>query len=610
MSVDTGSDTSISNVSTASARSSRSRIPLPSPSRPRLDPQYVARLASGSHHHHHHQQRPLGSSSTTTTTTTLSSPVSLPPPIHRASHSPSIFRPITSGPDHHDILLDSPEGNGRSFTYSTVSPTSSVGVMSSASSCPSVGTTRRYTTRFRSDIGQSDRFIPSRATSNFNLSLWERDQTRASANTNNANMRSSNDTNTNDRNGMGDGSGDTTQVRSSTDTTTQSPTSMFNSLLRSELLGENVDPTSAPGTPSSYTHPATDEPSSNEGGHYFRFQSPRQAYHRNVFDQRDARSAVVDSFSLAPVGSATSQRLMSSPQKRKRRIQKVPFKVLDAPALQDDFYLNLVDWSSQNVLAVGLGSCVYLWSACTSKVTKLCDLAPTEDVVTSVSWAQRGTHLAVGTNRGEVQLWDTIKCKKIRTLGGHSARIGTMSWSGPTLASGSRDRLIYLRDVRAQSQYTHRLCSHKQEVCGLKWSSDEPAHLASGGNDNKLLVWDIKNHLQPTHRFADHTAAVKAIAWSPHQHGLLASGGGTADRCIRFWNTLSGVGLSCIDTGSQVCNLAWSQNCNEIVSTHGYSLNQIVVWRYPSMSKVVTLTGHTYRVLYLAMSPDGSTIVT
>ena len=43
-------------------------------------------------------------------------------------------------------------------------------------------------------------------------------------------------------------------------------------------------------------------------------------------------------------------------------------QVLDAPALQDDFYLNLVDWSAQNVLAVGLGPCVYLWSAYTSKV--------------------------------------------------------------------------------------------------------------------------------------------------------------------------------------------------------------------------------------------------
>lgn len=51
-----------------------------------------------------------------------------------------------------------------------------------------------------------------------------------------------------------------------------------------------------------------------------------------------------------------------------RKISKIPFKVLDAPELQDDFYLNLVDWSSQNVLSVGLGTSVYLWSACTSQV--------------------------------------------------------------------------------------------------------------------------------------------------------------------------------------------------------------------------------------------------
>ena len=39
---------------------------------------------------------------------------------------------------------------------------------------------------------------------------------------------------------------------------------------------------------------------------------------------------------------------------KKRKISKLPCKVLDAPALQDDYYLNLIDWSSQNYLAVGL----------------------------------------------------------------------------------------------------------------------------------------------------------------------------------------------------------------------------------------------------------------
>ena len=287
-----------------------------------------------------------------------------------------------------------------------------------------------------------------------------------------------------------------------------------------------------------------------------------------------------------------------------------------------------MDWSSQNVLAVGLGSCVYLWSAATSRVTQLCDLSPTEDAVTSVSWSEGGRHLAIGSTRGDVQLWDAGAGRLARTMHGHSARVGALSWKlssaagggapgaggagapSSLLASGSRDRLIHLRDPRSDRPYEMRLCGHKQEVCGLRWGFDERSMLASGGNDNKLLVWDVKRHAQPLHAFADHTAAVKAIAWSPHQHGLLASGGGTADRCIRFWNCLTGHGINCIDTGSQVCNLAFSRNCNELVSTHGYSLNQIVVWRYPSMQKVATLTGHTYRVLYLALSPDGSTIVT
>jgi cell division cycle 20-like protein 1 (cofactor of APC complex) len=51
---------------------------------------------------------------------------------------------------------------------------------------------------------------------------------------------------------------------------------------------------------------------------------------------------------------------------KQRKVSKVPFKVLDAPQLQDDFYLNLVDWSSTNVLAVGLMGAVYIWSAHTS----------------------------------------------------------------------------------------------------------------------------------------------------------------------------------------------------------------------------------------------------
>ncbi|KAI4178830.1 MAG: hypothetical protein L6R41_008183 [Letrouitia leprolyta] len=312
-----------------------------------------------------------------------------------------------------------------------------------------------------------------------------------------------------------------------------------------------------------------------------------------------------DLYSVSPI-NYDSQRLLLSPKKAPRAVSKVPFKVLDAPDLADDFYLNLVDWGSSNILGVGLGSCVFMWNSATGRVTKLCDLQ--DDVVTSVSWIQRGSHISIGTNKGLVQIWDAERCRRLRTMTGHSARVGALAWNDHILTSGSRDRLIFHRDVRQPEQWLRKLPGHKQEVCGLRWNGED-GQLASGGNDNKLMVWDKLNGT-PLYKFSDHTAAVKAIAWSPHQHHLLASGGGTADRRIKFWNTQTGACTSEIDTGSQVCNLAWSKNSNELVSTHGFSQNQIVVWKYPSMTQVASLTGHTYRVLYLAMSPDGQTVVT
>lgn len=289
-----------------------------------------------------------------------------------------------------------------------------------------------------------------------------------------------------------------------------------------------------------------------------------------------------------------------------RIIPKFPYKVLDAPRLLDDFYVNVLDWSNRDWLAVGLTSEVYLWNAQTSCVTRLACYVRTH--VTSLAWDRAGDTLAVGLNSGKIQVFDLEKLQVIRDFGGHASRVGVLAWGPAVLSSAGKDRKIIHRDLRQGKELLTSLLAHKQEVCGLKWSPDGQ-QLASGGNDNKVKIWSLHSNI-PVTRLDQHLAAVKALAWSPHQHGLLASGGGTADRSIRLWNTLNGMPLAHTVTQGQVCSLLFSKNTNELVSTHGYSANQTVLWHSPALTRIGVLTGHTSRVLYMSLSADGSSLAT
>ncbi|NWI01652.1 FZR1 protein, partial [Tichodroma muraria] len=428
---------------------------------------------------------------------------------------------------------------------------------------PCVAEMRRTLTPSNSPMSSpskhGDRFIPSRAGANWSINFHRINENEKSPSQNRKAKDATSDTG---KDGLA-----------------------YSALLKNELLGAGIEKVQDPQTEDRRLQPSTPEKKS-----LFTYSLSTK---RSSPDDGNE----VSPYSLSPV-SNKSQKLLRSPRKPTRKISKIPFKVLDAPELQDDFYLNLVDWSSLNVLSVGLGTCVYLWSACTSQVTRLCDLSVEGDSVTSVGWSERGNLVAVGTHKGFVQIWDAAAGKKLSMLEGHTARVGKDQGS-----AGNRElRVPGLIFVNIKIFRFKILSSHSSGV--LIWHKFD--HISSLC---QLLVWNHSS-LSPVQQYTEHLAAVKAIAWSPHQHGLLASGGGTADRCIRFWNTLTGQPLQCIDTGSQVCNLAWSKHANELVSTHGYSQNQILVWKYPSLTQVAKLTGHSYRVLYLAMSPDGEAIVT
>lgn len=178
-----------------------------------------------------------------------------------------------------------------------------------------------------------------------------------------------------------------------------------------------------------------------------------------------------------------------------------------------------------------------------------------DNFITSVSWVQQGSYLAIGTNNADVQLWDAAQSRQLRSMKGHAGRVGSLAWNSHILSSGSRDSTIINHDVRIANHATSTLKAHEQEVCGLRWSPNGQ-QLASGGNDNLLNIWDL-GASQPRFTLDHHQAAVKALAWCPHDHNILASGGGTADRMLRFWNTQTGACVNSIDTNSQVCEYVY-----------------------------------------------------
>ena len=124
--------------------------------------------------------------------------------------------------------------------------------------------------------------------------------------------------------------------------------------------------------------------------------------------------------------------------KSARHIPNSAERVLDAPGFVNDYYLNLIDWSSQNVVAVALSNTLYLWNAANGQIVDLMRTRNESDIITSVSWTKDGHFIALGLSDGTTELWDAEAKRALRALSGHAARVSALSWNSSTLSSGSK----------------------------------------------------------------------------------------------------------------------------------------------------------------------------
>ncbi|KAI7354873.1 WD40 repeat-like protein [Hortaea werneckii] len=238
----------------------------------------------------------------------------------------------------------------------------------------------------------------------------------------------------------------------------------------------------------------------------------------------------------------------SSPTKARPRKAKdvplIPFRVLNAPALRDDYYCSLLAYSpTASCLAVGLGPHVYLWSE--SKGTSRSNIpdsltAPYASHVTSISFSSvegGSAILAIGRADGKITLWSPLDrdprfdseqpspiscvCFRPNPVRRQSVREPCMTVATEELLVGDEEGHVYLYAVEWPTQDQRdlfnwhgsmtllaRITCHSQQICGLAWSPDGE-FFASGGNDNQLFLFEMKKILKPATRpRGDSTAIV------------------------------------------------------------------------------------------------------
>eukprot|EP00920_Eleutheroschizon_duboscqi_P026213 GHVT01064767.1.p1 GENE.GHVT01064767.1~~GHVT01064767.1.p1 ORF type:complete len:333 (+),score=-7.06 GHVT01064767.1:767-1765(+) len=249
------------------------------------------------------------------------------------------------------------------------------------------------------------------------------------------------------------------------------------------------------------------------------------------------------------------------------------YRILEAPGISDDFYLNVLDWSTENIVAVGLGSGVHLWSTELETAEWLFQQAvtpffsrpasrglatsgrdhdadgvsnnPSRIAQYSVRMSdQRNPHV---TNRQE----RTSEVVPMRTHDPESTstpptlcipaekdQVCAVKWSegGRFLAVGFGTGEVQIWDPNARRKLRSYPAvdrggeGHSGRCCSATWCD---SMLITGSRDHSAICRDVRTREPVTHRFLGHRGDVCAVRYSPSER-YLATGGN--DNAVCIWD--------------------------------------------------------------------------
>ncbi|KAL8679499.1 MAG: hypothetical protein Q9186_004222 [Xanthomendoza sp. 1 TL-2023] len=251
-------------------------------------------------------------------------------------------------------------------------------------------------------------------------------------------------------------------------------------------------------------------------------------------------------------GEWTRPAAKAAAKKELKAVPTIPFRVLDAPQLRDDYYCSALSYChTSRTLAVGLGSRVYLWSeAFGVRFPQLDGPTRRSSYVTSLSFSSTEggqSILAIGRNSGQISLWglldestrfesqqpSAVACLSFKPVltSRMSTKLGKIVSTEELLVGDELGNVYYyaiewVDNLNVEIHGWHgsmvliaKISVHSQQICGLAWSPAGDC-FATGANDNACCLFVLKDILAPQGRPATQKTQRRPLEPLAADHGM------------------------------------------------------------------------------------------
>ncbi|MEM9645283.1 MAG: serine/threonine-protein kinase, partial [Planctomycetota bacterium] len=244
----------------------------------------------------------------------------------------------------------------------------------------------------------------------------------------------------------------------------------------------------------------------------------------------------------------------------------------------------------------------YMRSAC-RRFDREIPLGKTVGAVLQLCWRPDGGKFALAQSDHAVTVWDQETLLRCHSLQGHSDQVHTVAWSpdGTKLASGSLDRTLRIWDAETGEQLSR--FEFDDAVSAVAWAPN--SQRVALGVANQIHTCDL-NDDQLIQQVGEEQSisTITNLQWSPDGSHVFAANWWGNDGAI--WSVRDGRRQRRLPGWL----VTWKPESAEVENWFSTdATGTIRIWRSDENHPVSTLSGHTSGVRSLAVSPDGTTLL-